>query len=282
MIDRPENNSELLNNNKSLVIVNNAAHTTAAVPDKTVIEKTGDTQSINNTQKDPQQNETAVSRANPVAKKTKSSSKKSNSFFLTLSAGPDISAAGSDRLGTTKLLAGGGIGYTFHDKFTIRTGFYVARKIYTATPYEYHPPAVFWTYYPDLEQVNADCKVYEIPLSLSYNFSHSAKQNWFATAGISSYLMKQETYNYLYKNYSGQQLNHEVTFLNKNKHYFSVLTLSGGYQRNINKTFSLMVEPYAKIPLHGIGYGGVKLNSAGVLLSVGIKAFGSKKKSSIH
>ena len=176
-----------------------------------------------------------------------------------------------------KLMLGGGIGYTFQNRFTVRTGLYSSRKIYSAAPYEYHPPDYFWQFYPDLTEVDADCKVLEIPLSLSYNFSSSARQSWFGTAGLSSYLMKRETYDYQYKNSSGQPQNWQSTIYNVNKHYFSVLTLSGGYQRKINNTFSVMAEPFLKIPMIGVGYGKVKLSSAGILFSLGIHPFHSKK-----
>jgi len=213
-----------------------------------------------------------------VVQNKKGNNKKNSFFFASLSAAPDVSAAGSDKAGKLKLSIGAGLGYTFHDKLTIRTGFYSSRKIYSASPGEYHPPASFWNYYPDLENVDADCKVYEIPLLLGYNFGNSSKQNWFGTAGLSSYLMKRETYNYTYKDFSGQYRNTSRTIYDKNKHYFSVLTLSAGYQRKISNTFFFTAEPYVKIPLTGVGYGKVKLNSAGVLFSLGIKPFNTNKR----
>ena len=204
----------------------------------------------------------------------KNASKKKNSFFFTLSAGPDVSFAGNNKLGTSKLFAGLGIGFTFNDRFTIRSGFYSGRKVYSASPDAYHPPAVFYIYYPYLEKVDADCKVYEIPVSVSYNFSTSSKHHFFASAGLSSYLMKTEKYNYFYKyNPTGPTLNKEWTINNKNKHFFSALTLSGGYQLKVNNRIIFIAEPYLKLPLSGIGYGKVKLNSGGVLFSIGIKPF---------
>jgi len=212
----------------------------------------------------------------PVVKKARPNIKKGNSFFLSLSTGPDISSAGLEHFGKLKLLAGAGLGYTFRNKFTLRTGFYTARKIYSAQPYQYHTTGISNPNYT-LQSVDADCRVYEIPLLLSYNFSHSVRQSWFATAGVSSYLMKRETYDYHYKSSTGQVYTHQWTLKDENKHYFSVLTLSGGYQRKINNTLSVMAEPYVKIPMVGVGYGKVKLNSTGVLLSVDIKLFGSSK-----
>ncbi len=96
---------------------------------------------------------------------------------------------------------------------------------------------------------------------------------------MSSYVMKRETYDYYYKySPSGPTVNHTRTIYNTNNHYFSVLTLSGGYQRNINKVFSLTAEPYVKLPLGGVGYGKVHLNSTGVLFTVSVKPFQKAKK----
>jgi hypothetical protein len=213
----------------------------------------------------------------PVANKSKK--KTTNSFFFTLSAGADVSFAGSDKLGTAKLLAGAGLGYSFNKRFTIRTGVYSGRKIYSASAENYHPPAGFYMHYRYLQNVDADCKVIEIPVSFSYNFSVSKKQNWFVSGGLSSFLMKKESYNYFYKyTATGPTVNKESVINNENKHYFSVLTVSGGYQRNLNKNVSIMVEPYIKMPLSGVGYGKVKLNSTGLLFSVGIKPFNNSKK----
>ena len=220
----------------------------------------------------------------PVAtttQKKKSPSKKSSSVFFSISAGPDMNATGSDKFGSTRFLTGAGIGYTYRDKVSIKTGFYSARKVYTASPDQYHPPDAFWTYYPYMEKIDADCKVYEIPLTLSYNFGKSDKHSWFASTGLSTYLMKSEKYNFFYKNTpSGQTLNYKYAINNENKHFFSVLTLSGGYQRNFGKYVSVMAEPYVKLPLGGVGFGKVKLNSAGLLMTVAVRPIHFKSKSS--
>jgi hypothetical protein len=213
----------------------------------------------------------------PVVNKSKK--KTTNSFFFTLSAGADVSFVGSDKLGTAKLLTGAGLGYNFNNRFTIRAGVYSGRKIYSASGENYHPPADFYMHYRYLQNVDADCKVIEIPVSFSYNFNNAKKQTWFVSGGLSSFLMKKESYNYFYKyTATGPTINKKSVINNENKHYFSVLTVSGGYQRNLNKNVSIMVEPYIKMPLSGVGYGKVKLNSTGLLFSVGIKPFNNSKK----
>ncbi|HEV7782620.1 MAG TPA: hypothetical protein VGO58_15200 [Chitinophagaceae bacterium] len=207
-------------------------------------------------------------------KKAKEKKKKPGSFFFSMSAGPDLSFVKNNKAGDVKLLTGIGLGYNYKDRLTIRTGFYSARKVYTAGPDAYDPPAGFSALYPYLEKVDANCKVYEIPVSVSYNFGNRSSKNFFVSAGLSTFLMNEETYNYHYK-YTplGNTYTNEWTIKNKNSHFFSVATVSAGYRKEVGKRVTLIAEPYFKIPLGGVGYGKVKLNSGGVLFTIGIKPF---------
>ncbi len=238
-----------------------------------------------NEEKKPAADQPAIAEPNaeapvatePVAKKQAAKQKEKSPFFISVSAGPDISAVGTSTLGKTRLLTGAGLGYTFKNRLTVRTGFYMANKVYTASPEQYKPgvpiPGIQY-----LTKIDADCKVYEIPLSLSYNFSRSEKQGFFGGAAVSTLIMKKEDYDYVY-NYPGQPTytyRHSVN--NENKHLFSILTLSGGYQRKLSNTFSIAAEPYVKIPLSGVGFGNIKLSGTGVLFSVLVKPFNKHTK----
>jgi hypothetical protein len=212
----------------------------------------------------------------PNSNKQKNKSSFANNFFVSISAGPDFSAVGGNA-GELRLAYGAGIGYQISKKFSVRTGFYAARKVYSADPEDYHPPTNFWSYYPNLENIDANCKVYEIPVTVDYKISSNKKESWFVSAGLSSLLMKEETYEYYFKpNSSPNYITHSRTIHNQNKHYFSVLNLSGGYTRVLNKNISLQAEPYLKIAMEGVGYGKVKLNSGGLLFSAVIKPFAKK------
>lgn len=214
-----------------------------------------------------------------IARNRKKSSTGKSSFFFSVSGGPDISFTGNDKWGKTQFVGGVGVGYTYKDRFTLRSGFYSARKVYTSSPEEYNPPSIFYTYYPNLQKVEADCKVYEIPVLLSYHFGAKKQHGWFASAGLSTILMKRETYDYYYKyTPSGPTVHREYTLNDENKHFFSVMTVSAGYQRTLGKRVSVTAEPYFKLPLSGVGYGKVRLNSAGVLFSLSVKPFGKTDK----
>lgn len=198
-----------------------------------------------------------------------------NNFAINISAGPDVSSVGFNKAGKMAVNFGAGASYTVSNRFTLRTGFYVAEKIYSADKNQYHVPSggSNITY---LYNIDANCKVYEIPVTVSYNFGRAKNHQWFASAGLSSYLMKKESYDYYYKYPNGSTYTKSWSISNKNQHYFSVLDLSAGYEYSFSKRTSLLAEPYLKMPLSGIGAGKVKLNSGGVLFTFILKPFYKK------
>ena len=215
----------------------------------------------------------------PSHKKNLASKKRNqfnNSFALNFSAGPDVSAVGIGDIGKINFTYGAGLSYQINKKFAVRTGFLVEKKVYDAEVSDYHPPVGFWNYFPDLKYVNADCKVYEVPLIVNYYLKSTSKNQWFGSVGVSSYFMKKEEYYYLSKNASGQNSYDQYTVNNKNQHYFSSLRLSAGYEKKLTNHFSITAEPYINLPLTGVGYGKVKLYSAGILFTVSKKPFAKK------
>lgn len=208
--------------------------------------------------------------------KTKPEKKKrgfGNNFAITASVGADMSFIKLNKPGKITLLYGAGLSYGITKHFSVSAGFYVSDKIYSATPEQYNN-----TIYPYLTGVNGDCRVYQIPVSIGYRFGQRKKHSWSGSAGLTSLLMKKEKYEYEYKNPAGQYYNYHRTIDNQNKHYFSVLSLAAGYQYHLGNRVTLSGEPFVNIPLKGIGFGKMKLNSAGVQVTVSVKPFAKKNK----
>jgi hypothetical protein len=191
------------------------------------------------------------------------------SFFV--STGPDVSKAQNSKTGKVTMSWGLGVAYKLN-RLTLKAGVFSATKKYWAGSDDYKlsyiPP-------PNLKFIGADanCRVIEIPVKLSYSFAVKDRSNWFAGAGLSTYLMKREDYSYEFKSNTGNSYYHSYETKNENKHYFSVLNLSGGYSYQLSNTISLSAEPYLEVPLTGIGAGKVHLNSGGVLFTVGVSPF---------
>jgi hypothetical protein len=270
--DKDENTGSLLSNSTKATELVNKTRVPANLSDNNdpaAIAKADSAKTKKNTTPEKTKDQQLAKTDKDKKKSTKGFG---NNFGITLSGAADMSYVNIKRPGKTTFLYGAGLSYTIAKRLTVRSGFYVTKKIYSATPDEYNG-----TIYPNLDKIDGDCKVYEIPLGLSYNFGQRKKHSWSGSAAISSYLMKNEHYNYEYKNSSGQYYYYNRSVDNQNKHYFSVFTISGGYQYNLNNRFSLMAEPYVKLPLKGIGYGKMKLNSAGIMVTFTVKPFAKKK-----
>jgi hypothetical protein len=232
---------------------------------------------------DSADNMAAVKEKTGTSKKATGQQKKktdksfAGNFALTVSAGADVSYVSINNTGKLQPVYGAGLSYTVAKHFAISTGLYVSKKIYTAAPNQYKPAAGNTN--PNLININGNCKIYEIPLTVYYNFKQVKNHNWFGGLGISSFLMKKETYDYKYKNpATGQLWTYIKSVSNENEHYFSVVTLSAGYKYTLNSRFSILAEPYLKLPLTGVGLGKVKLNSTGLLFTAAVKPFVKKKK----
>lgn len=206
----------------------------------------------------------------PIKPQKKSASSRDKGFFAGISIGPDVSGFNMES-GKWQFQYGLTAGYSFSKHWSVRTGLLATKKIYTAAPSDYHPPYDLIQYYPGIQKIDADCYVLEIPLTAVYNFGASKKHNWFVSSGLSTYLMKEETYEYYYKNSWGQMETRTKKVENENNHFFSIINISGGYKHQLSKRFFIMAEPYIKIPVSGVGYGDVKLNSAGMLFTIGTK-----------
>lgn len=152
--------------------------------------------------------------------------------------------------------------YSLTKSISITTGFAIAKKLYSADTNTYKNTYSLGNHYL-IKDINATCMVYEIPFQFNYLIRSKGKNSFLVSAGLSSYLMNKEDYIYTY-DYYGNSIKYPYNFRNENKHFFSVLSISPIFKRELNKKFALQIMPYAKIPLTGIGNGKVKLFSFGL------------------
>jgi hypothetical protein len=193
-------------------------------------------------------------------------SSKAMHWTIGITVGPDWSSVAARGWGTG---IGGGLtlGYRLNDRWALSTAVLVDKKIYNAVPNDYNPPDNTWRNY-DVQHIDANCIVVDVPLDLSYTLWSKPHHRVLLTTGLSSFWMDKEEYTYHYKTAGGYPDQWSEELYGKNNHLFSILNLSAGYQRSWNH-ISFEVAPYVKIPLHGIGYGRVKLLSTGVHFTLG-------------
>jgi hypothetical protein len=157
------------------------------------------------------------------------------------------------------------LGYAFNKHWSVETGMYLDRKKYYTTGEYFDTEKVGVPTGSNILNVNGTCTMWEIPLSLRYNFNPEGRLHWFATAGFSTYLMTGEKYTYEYA-YPWSSWGRDSSWnIKKPSQYpFSVINLSVGLEQRLGKIGFLRIEPYAKLPLTGMGTGKLPIMSTGV------------------
>ena len=205
------------------------------------------------------------------ARKQKDKNNGKPGFYLTGSVGAEANGIKFAPRQRSSFKVGIGAGYSFNKKISIQAGFYSSAKKYIAGPSDYKiKPGTYWGTL-DISKIDANCRVYEIPLLLRYDFTPDKKIRFYSVAGLSSYLMKKEDYQYTYKRYGYTQQG-SATFTG-NQHLLSVAKFSAGVEKNISKTVSINVAPAFSIPLRGVGEGKVKLYSSEILAGIRYQPF---------
>lgn len=213
--------------------------------------------------------QTADSNITAKSKPAPKSKKQGNGFIaFGLTAGTDLSTVKFTHNDKPGYSAGLTLGYGFNSKWAVYTGLTYTKKNYTLNGSDYHPPQHYWTQYVKLQTVAGDCRMLEIPLNVQYTVNPAAKNAVFVSAGVSSYLMKKQHYEYYYKNNVGQSMSSAWSNDSTFKHFFSVLDISAGITRHLGKHIVANIEPYARIPLEGVGFGNIRLSSFGLNFSV--------------
>lgn len=196
-------------------------------------------------------------------------------FSISVLAASDANAVNSFGHSQTGTNYGVQLSLKLTRKLTVSTGASYAIKPYSTSLGSYssaYPQSVYTT------NIQANCKVLDIPLNLSYQLYSKGNNAISLGSGLSSYFMLRENYRYDYTQESGLDPKY-IEIKNQNKHLFGVLNINANYQRRINSRFSAVVQPYMKLPLTGIGNGKVDLKSTGVALGVNWNigsAFGAK------
>jgi hypothetical protein len=217
-----------------------------------------------------------VASAEKKIKEDAGKKKGTSRFYFIASVGAEAASVKLMSFSNSRLAPayGAAIGYQLTKKLSIQTGFYAGQKKYIAGPEDYKAKSGSYWETVKLKKVDATCMVYEIPLALRYTFAHNTSTEWFATVGISSYIMKKEDYTYDYiRYYMPYTASRSYT---GNKHLLSTLVFSAGIDSRISNRWSIIVSPVISIPLSGVGDGSVKLFSAGI--QAGIKFRPSTKR----
>ena len=158
-------------------------------------------------------------------------------------------------------------GYHFNSRLSLHTGAIYTQKNYKLAGEDFTPPKGSWLNNYKLENVKGYCRMWEVPLLARYMVNNQAKNNVFISTGLSSYFMTREKYSYFFYN-AGAPTTRTTSYNSTDTHILSIAHLSAGFESPLNRNLSLQIEPYAKIPLDGVGLGNIRLSSFGINLAV--------------
>lgn len=180
---------------------------------------------------------------------------------------PDLSTAGSISNFYDPGFKGGLlVEYSLGKNFSLVSGVSVSNVKYKATANEYNPPQA-WNYGIMPDQTTAVCMVLDIPVNLKANLFNFDRSRIFASAGISSYIMLNEDYQF---RYNGDAAGLQTSWSERtgSRHWLSNAGFSVGFEYDLSPKWAFRAEPHLKIPLKGVGWGDVELYSLGSFLSL--------------
>ncbi|MBO9205103.1 MULTISPECIES: porin family protein [Niastella] len=193
--------------------------------------------------------------------------------------GPDMSAVAFGPLYKPGYNFGLQIGYRFSDRWSVNTGVIYTKKFYKTDSSHFKYKDYSMPNMKTVSSVEGNCSMWEIPVNVRYDFSFNEKRRWFASTGLSTYLMDKEDYDVYYRWNGGPTYPQDLYNDTNSNYFFSILNLSVGMERSLGKRFSVQAEPYLKIPLTGLGKGEMRMNSYGILFALKYKPFFNKKRS---
>lgn len=196
-------------------------------------------------------------------------------FYIIGSVAGDVTAIKNIFKQDVKPVYGLSVGYQFNKRLHVQGGFYAGKKIYAAGPGDYKlKPG---SYIAKIIRADAECYIYDIPVSVRYNVLPRKASNGYLMAGISSVILKREIYDMHFFNPSGTYRRMSYTYTD-NTAFLSIFNLAIGYEHKLSNALYILAEPYLKLPLSGLGEGKVKLYSAGLQLGIKYQPFNVKRK----
>ncbi len=204
---------------------------------------------------------------NQSAKTTIKIPSKSNfkpGFSISLVGGFDYSAIHGTKSTNAGFNSGLLFQYDLNKRWSIVSGGIFTKKFYEALPQNFNPPKHYWTTYVTLHYVEGFCEMIDIPINIRYNAFAKNNTRLYASAGVSSYIMTHQNYDYYYTR-AGQYTQKNWDTKSQSNYWFGVANISAGVEQKIGNKFSVELEPFIKVPIQGVGFGQMDITTYGAM-----------------
>jgi hypothetical protein len=187
--------------------------------------------------------------------------------YVSLLMGPDFSRVKSQKVNPAGYSIGFVAGYNFSRRWGVESGLFWDKKNYYSDGEYFKTDKIYLPHNSTVIMVDGYCAMFEIPLNIRYRFVQNSRNVLAASVGVSSYLMQDEDYDYVYRRY-GEDYAGNAKYNRASQDWFSIANVSLGYEHKLGIQTKIRVEPYMKLPLKGVGIGSLPLHSTGLLIGI--------------
>ena len=150
-------------------------------------------------------------------------------------------------------------------------GLSYGRKRYHAAPDHYHMAEGFWVGGVAATDTESAADIWEVPLLATYHLRDRRRESSvFVSAGLTSYLLRKETFAYSYSREVPDQ-NHGHSMYNQHRTVLGIAQFQLGYRLLQGDRLTYRISPFVSVPLSGVGYGDVQLYTGGVSVEVELR-----------
>lgn len=189
-------------------------------------------------------------------------------IYYGLITGPDFTTIKGQEIKGVGYSAGVIVGYTLNNHWQFEGGVMWSRKKYYTDGKYFSKEGAQIPSNITVHWLDGGCEMLEFPVVATYNLS-AKKNTFFGSAGLTSYIMKQEEYKYsAQRGASGYYYYGYKEYDRSGDHLFANLQLSAGYKYSLSSKLNIRIEPYLKMPLKKIGIGKIPITSSGLYFAI--------------
>ncbi len=190
-----------------------------------------------------------------------------NRWYVQLVSDADFSKVKSTRFEGPAFGLGIMGGYRINNHLFVETGLIGFHKNYYSLGNAFSEKGAAMPTGMVINDLESKTKILEIPVKAGIYLYAREKTKYFVAAGASAYIMMNEKNSYNVT-MNGTPEKMEGVYQKNNTKIPAVLNVSAGLQQNISHSLKIIIEPYLKLPLQGIGVGKLPVTSAGIQIGI--------------
>lgn len=263
---KAEQPAPVVNNNNPITLVPNAANIAPAAEAQNSV--------VNELTKRPQETQTtAGAKAEPQKGQEPPISNpvtitKPKRLYIGAFVAPDYTTVKYQPGSKVGFDFGGLVGYQLTKSLAVEVGVSLDKKYYTTDGKYYDVSNLKWLQNSGkLLSLSGYASLTEFPINLKYSFKPGKDGNFFVSGGLVSYIVHEENYNYEFDK-GGFIYHKDKSTKISTSNLFANFNISAGYESSLGNLCNFRIEPYYRVPVKGIGLGGLPITSVG--LNIGI------------